>query len=631
MKKIIKIFTLFIFTLSFFIRNDKVLAYDAFPNTFVGSSGVSLDDYGKPTMTYKFTGSADTPIYCIEYEKDPPVGDTCTLENQDSEAKLAGVAAIIDSVEGKFSDYTGSELANYLKRYYYASIAIHKYMEPNYPYGDSNPNPTVVNEYYAKALEAEEKVNNFDIKLSVGSSQLVLSNGYYVSDTISVNVTHGDGYKVKLSSTDAEVIDKTETTFKIRIPESVVSTGEFNITATVTTTQSYLVTARYDCGSKQDVVPDILIPSTKEKSATLTFNSKKEEKGISIMKKDKNGNALSGAVFQILDSQGNEIKDGSGNVLYKWTTTNNPYYLANFPAGTYILREIQSPNGYKNLGGDISFKVSDAGVLTLNGTFDNVSLNDGVLLVTNDPNTSLQISKQDITNSKELPGATLQILDSQGNEIKDASGNVLYKWISTKSSYYIENLPAGTYILREIIAPNGYYPISTDVKFEYSESGVVTIDANNPNVVFKNGKLVVYNNPKTKLSISKQDITNSKELPGATLQILDSQGNEIKDADGNVLYKWISTEDPHYIEGLPAGKYFLVEIIAPNGYVLSEERIEFELKENGEIVSVVMQNTPIIDVPATGYTTSWFLFSIGLISVISGAIVVYLNARRENQ
>ena len=78
-------------------------------------------------------------------------------------------------------------------------------------------------------------------------------------------------------------------------------------------------------------------------------------------------------------------------------------------------------------------------------------------------------------------------------------------------------------------------------------------------------------NKKTKTSFSKQDATTGKELPGATLQILDKDKKEIKDKDGNVLYKWVSTDKPYIIEGLPAGIYYLQETIQPKGYELSKE------------------------------------------------------------
>ena len=86
----------------------------------------------------------------------------------------------------------------------------------------------------------------------------------------------------------------------------------------------------------------------------------------------------------------------------------------------------------------------------------------------------------------------------------------------------------------------------------------------------------------TKLKISKQDITTKKELPGATLVLKDKNGKEIA--------KWVSKEEPHYIEGLEPGKYFLTETIAPEGYKLSKETIEFTLELDGKVKEVVMYN-----------------------------------------
>ena len=61
----------------------------------------------------------------------------------------------------------------------------------------------------------------------------------------------------------------------------------------------------------------------------------------------------------------------------------------------------------------------------------------------------------------------------------------------------------------------------------------------------------------TKVQISKKDLTTKEELPGAELVI--------KDKDGTEIDRWVSTNDPHYVEKMPAGDYTLTEITAPNG------------------------------------------------------------------
>ena len=51
----------------------------------------------------------------------------------------------------------------------------------------------------------------------------------------------------------------------------------------------------------------------------------------------------------------------------------------------------------------------------------------------------------------------------------------------------------------------------------------------------------------TKVEISKTDVTDSKEVPGAKLTILDK--------DGKVVESWVSKKDPHMVEKLPVGTY----------------------------------------------------------------------------
>lgn len=75
--------------------------------------------------------------------------------------------------------------------------------------------------------------------------------------------------------------------------------------------------------------------------------------------------------------------------------------------------------------------------------------------------------------------------------------------------------------------------------------------------------------------ISKTDIAGSKEIPGAHLVV--------KNSGGSIIEEWTSTEKAHDMSLLP-GKYVLTETIAPEGYVLSESKLLFEVKSNGTVM-----------------------------------------------
>ena len=178
--------------------------------------------------------------------------------------------------------------------------------------------------------------------------------------------------------------------------------------------------------------------------------------------------------------------------------------------------------------------------------------------------TKVKISKQDITTKQELPGATLVI--------KDANGKEVASWVSTNTPKYIKGLEAGNYTLCETQAPDGYELYTECIKFTVKADGTVST-------------VIMYNAPKskeTKVQISKKDITSKEEIAGAKLKITDLNGKEI--------ISWVSTTTPKLIKNLKPGKYYLEETQAPDGYILSTEKKEFEVKEDGTVTSIVFYN-----------------------------------------
>ena len=97
------------------------------------------------------------------------------------------------------------------------------------------------------------------------------------------------------------------------------------------------------------------------------------------------------------------------------------------------------------------------------------------------------------------------------------------------------------------------------------------------NDVSKNASLTlaisVPEEKKYEISISKTDITGEKEIPGATLNLK---------GDNNTNLTWVSTSKSHKVT-LKPGYYSLTETIAPKGYILSKETIEFRIDDDGNL------------------------------------------------
>ena len=262
------------------------------------------------------------------------------------------------------------------------------------------------------------------------------------------------------------------------------------------------------------------------------------------------------------------IRDKNGATIEQWVSTDTPHIIERLPVGKYTLVEITAPEGYET-SEEVEFTVTDTKEIQK-------------VVMKDSPHRDIEISKTDITSGKEIPGARLQVIDSNGNTVKE--------WTSGNTPYTFK-LPSGIYTLIERKPGDGFVT-AEDIVFTVTRRGEGDYDIQH----------VKMEDDVTKVKISKKDITNKKELPGAKLKILDE--------NGDVVEKWTSGKKPHYIEKLPIGNYTLVEVTAPNGYEKAE-KVKFTVEDTGEIQKVHMYDEPVLqpetpsspDVPKTGDTT----------------------------
>ena len=281
---------------------------------------------------------------------------------------------------------------------------------------------------------------------------------------------------------------------------------------------------------------------------------------------------------------------------------NGYFKFDEIPYGEYVVHEIEAPTGY--ILSDESYPVTvceDGETITVR--------------TINKPIT-VELSKIDVYG-EELIGAEMQL--------ENANGEIVDEWTSDGTNHVVTELPAGDYTLKEIAAPDGYV-IATDIKFTVDVYGNVTVENVEATATSENGNpLVVMIDDTTKVQISKQDITTGEELPGAKLQVIDR--------DGNVVEEWVSSSEPHFIEGkLIAGKeYTLKETIAPEGYEIANE-IKFTVNADGSVTEVIMYDelTPKITTPYTGDNHSDFAAYAMLVaaSVIIAALIITKKGKK---
>ena len=335
---------------------------------------------------------------------------------------------------------------------------------------------------------------------------------------------------------------------------------------------------------------------------TLTYfnelNINNELTKTVFSKTDADGNNLYGVPMEIVDAK-------TGEQVYNWITDDNDLEIDGLPAGDYIWREVNAPEGYV-LAKPIEFTVKD-------GDIQDIEMK----------NFSVEFAKNGNDGNKLLKGGefqvtskTKQIVDkwTSGEHIFDITEDMKTKLTSGEvvsdmfinieddsSTYYRISKNADRDDYRLLMQANGetkYYNIDINgdetthmIRGTVEDQEYVITELKSPDgyataepVSFKTNKeqnlTVEMTDEITQLEFYKKDITSQEELEGATLQI--------KDKNGNIVDEWVSEKTPHKITGLTVGQtYTMIEVIAPANYKIAQNK-EFTVSDTGKVQKITM-------------------------------------------
>ena len=280
---------------------------------------------------------------------------------------------------------------------------------------------------------------------------------------------------------------------------------------------------------------------------------------VEVLKKEKDSDkVLSGAIFglyaadDIVSSKGKVLLAKDTLIELKTTDEDGKIqFVADLPIDSrYYIKELAAPDGYvtDQEPQEFTFEYQGSGTSVAEYAF-----------TFEDEQTTVELSKADLTDKKELPGASLKVTDEDGNTVDE--------WVSKEEAHIIKGLIVGKkYKMTETKPADGYVT---------AESIEFTVE--NTKEVQKHQML----DDVTKVEISKKDITDSSEVLGAKLIILDKDGKKVE--------SWTSTDKPHMVEKLPVGEYTLREEQAPDGYLIAED-VKFTVKDTGKVQKVKMKD-----------------------------------------
>ena len=346
--------------------------------------------------------------------------------------------------------------------------------------------------------------------------------------------------------------------------------------------------------------PDGFVISNEVKFIVTTDKETQEikmiDKIVEISKQDIAGNELEGAELKVYDK--------NGNIVDEWISGKEPHKVNGLIENEeYILHEEIVVDGYVKAT-DVKFTV------TSDKETQKVVMIDKIL----------EVVKTDLVTGEEIEGAELKVIDEDGN--------VIDEWTSTKEPHKVVGLEENKkYKLVETIAPYGY-EVTEEIEFTVSENKETQRVEMKDMPILQDIKLV-------KIDSNTREVIKDKFSFGiyadeqCTKLIKEVESNK---EDGTVLF-----------ENLRYGTYYIKEIAAPKGYVLSDKVIKVEMNDKGTFIdnekvesedsvyTFEFENVPV-DTPKTGDNSNLKLYAgiLGLSILALAYVGVHEYKKRKS-
>ncbi|WP_088810817.1 MULTISPECIES: collagen binding domain-containing protein [Listeria] len=273
---------------------------------------------------------------------------------------------------------------------------------------------------------------------------------------------------------------------------------------------------------------------------------------LKVIKQDgATGEKLKGAEFK-LESESGEVYTGT-------TDENGEYLFENLLPGNYELIETKAPDNYVLDESAHNVTISSEKSETVEITIDNTEMLG-----------SVQLTKKDSRNKKELSDVSFNLVDEQGNVVQE---NLVTNELG---QIFVENLKLGKYSFIETEAKDGYILNSEPVEFEITKDNYdTTIEL-------------------IKLNDEMLGTVQLEKLDKDTKEALSKTHFKLLDADGRVVISNLVTDNDGKIQvkNLALGKYSFIETEAKDGYILNSEPVDFEITESNyeTVIELVKYN-----------------------------------------
>lgn len=330
----------------------------------------------------------------------------------------------------------------------------------------------------------------------------------------------------------------------------------------------------------KDIVPALInLPDDVENdSKNVTIHAKESSTNVRLVKVDESGNPLKGAKFKLLVRRGSEYVELKNKATMK-----------------------------KDDKLELSPKDEDRSKVKSEENADE----------SKDENSKSEKKEAKSKDEKKEEKSKEESKDKKTDEglyISNESGEII-----------INDIKKGDYIFREVEAPAGYVIKNVDTKFTISDKSV---------------ELRVVNS-KTSTDKGRHDFMKTDEakkpLGGAMFKVMtknkDGKFEPVK-KDGKDYIVTSADNGKFSVEDMDYGKYYLVEIKAPAGFILLSDPVEFEIKKQADnktisIAFITNKKDTITRTPGGDITRGGKIPKTGdirfFMSMIGGAIMFFIG------
>jgi hypothetical protein len=211
-----------------------------------------------------------------------------------------------------------------------------------------------------------------------------------------------------------------------------------------------------------------------------------------------------------------------------------------------------------------------------------------------------------------------------GSKKKYSKDELITTVTTNNGKAVIDNLELGKYYIKEKSTDNNHvldekiYTFELKYKDQYTKEIVKDVELQN---YYKKGTL----------EFTKTDLVSGKAIPNTLIEIYSDKELEDGTIESTLIFSGLTDENGQItIKDLFIGKGHIIEKESATGYQITEEIVEFEIKENGEIVKANLTNEQIVEVPNTMANESKLYTVISITCMVVG-MGVFLYVSKKNK